>query len=599
MRRLLFLALILLIIVGGFAAAIPIALSTTGVKQRIANQLADWTGRRVSFRGNPRVEALPYVRVKISDVTIGDPKSDEPFISMESLTSNMRLLALLFGRVEIAEFRLNGPKIHLRRDRDGRNNWTLRQVPREERRPAPATLLRLNRITIRDGAITLDDALTGRHETITAANLSLAWRGAGDPIVGVGSFRWRDETVDFNGSIGDPIGLNEGRASPARFALASTPLRLSFNGNISGIADLQVDGPATVSTPSLRRLVGWLGMPTESGATFGAASIEGKLNWSRPTLIVADARIELDGNHAEGTVSARLAGPRPRIQGTLAAETLDLTPYLEAFRAELNASSSWALAPIRAPGLSAIDVDARLSAGQVLLGSAHLGEVAIAAGVTDGKISVDIGEAKFYSGTLAATLNAEMRNSMLTGTVEARLSDVPAGVALADFAGVKSIDGTGAASLRLAGSGRSWGELAYDLAGTAQVSLADGAVAGLDLDQVAAMLGGTPSGPPAARSTRFAKATCSLKIAGGEITTEDLSAEGDRFRIDLSGEASLFEPGVSGRGTLTIGNPDGTAAATSLPFELGGTWQELEVLPDLGPPIQRGELSSPGKRATR
>src|SRR4029078_10162924 len=127
-------------------AVLRVVLPTAGVKQRIANKLADWTGRRVSFRGNPRVEAFPYVRITIYDVKIGDAKGDEPFISMASLNSNMRLGPLLLGRVEIAAFNLNSPQIHLRRDRDASVNWVLRQVPRPQRRPAPATLLRLNRI---------------------------------------------------------------------------------------------------------------------------------------------------------------------------------------------------------------------------------------------------------------------------------------------------------------------------------------------------------------------------------------------------------------------------------------------------------------------
>ena len=80
-------------------------------------------------------------------------------------------------------------------------------------------------------------------------------------------------------------------------------------------------------------------------------------------------------------------------------------------------------------------------------------------------------------------------------------------------------------------------------------------------------------------------------IAGGEISTRDFHAEGENFRIDLAGEASLFDPTVSGRGTLTLGKPGATAAARSLPFELGGTWQEPELFPDLGRIINRSEVA--------
>jgi uncharacterized protein involved in outer membrane biogenesis len=59
MKKLLIAALLVLVVVGGLVAVVPLALSSAPVKQRIADQLADWTGRRISFVGNPRIRLCP------------------------------------------------------------------------------------------------------------------------------------------------------------------------------------------------------------------------------------------------------------------------------------------------------------------------------------------------------------------------------------------------------------------------------------------------------------------------------------------------------------------------------------------------------------
>ncbi|MEO8667297.1 MAG: AsmA family protein [Bauldia sp.] len=592
MKRLLIVVLIVLVVAGGLTLIVPLAMSSAPVKQRIADQLADWTGRRVTFVGDPRIRLFPYLRMQIPNLTIGDPSGAETFIAMDTLSGSLRLVPLLLGRVEVAEFRLSRPRIHLRKTDATSSNWELRQVSRERRRPGPPARLKLNQIKIFNGTVTWDDDAADRHETISAIELKLGWPSAEEPIVGSGEFTWRGETVEFNGSLADPTGLNEGKLSPARIAIASTPIRASFTGNVSRLAGVQFDGPVNLSTPSLRRLVNWLGAPTEPGSTLGAAAIEGKLNWNQSSIAVTEAKLELDGNVAEGTVSANLDGPRPAIQGTLALGQLDLSPYLEAFRAELNAAPGTA-EPIRMPLLAAVDLDLRVSTEQVLLGSARIGNVAAAASVKDGRLAVEIGGAQLYSGSLAAKFSAEMRGDRFVGDIEAKMSAVPAGLALSEFAGVTALDGTGDATLAVEGSGRSWNEVAHTLSGTVKLGLVGGSLAGLDMARIAAILDERAASAPAASgSTGFSSGAATLTIADGAITTSDLSAEGTDFRVDLSAQASLFSPAVSGLGTLTIRSATAGDTGTALPFELGGTWREPEIFPDLGRILKRSSIES-------
>ena len=197
----------------------------------------------------------------------------------------------------------------------------------------PDPSARLGRFVVLGGSITYDDARSGEHEIIDGIDVNFAWPSSQQPAAGSGRFIWRGETVAFNAAVGAPIALMKGNVSPLRFAVTATPIRLSFNGTAINLSDMQLNGQTSISTPSIRRLMAWLGTPVGEGATFGAAAIRGKLTWVKPAAAFDDARMELDGNQAEGAIAVTF-GDKPKIEGTLAFQKLDLTAYLEAFARE-------------------------------------------------------------------------------------------------------------------------------------------------------------------------------------------------------------------------------------------------------------------------
>jgi hypothetical protein len=128
MRRVVITVLAVLVVLAGLAALVPVALSSQIAKQRIADQIAEWTGRKVTFRGEPRIGFLPDLQIKILNVTIDDPGSVKPLISVPELEGRIRIAPLLAGRIEIIEFRLIRATINLRRDVAGNENWGIRPL---------------------------------------------------------------------------------------------------------------------------------------------------------------------------------------------------------------------------------------------------------------------------------------------------------------------------------------------------------------------------------------------------------------------------------------------------------------------------------------
>jgi len=384
--------------------------------------------------------------------------------------------------------------------------------------------------------------------------------------------------MEFTGLLAAPLQLIRGATSAARFAIASTPIRASFSGWASGSAGLRLNGDASISTPSLRRTIEWLGTPMGTGPILGAAAIRGTVSIGGPSIAFTVASVELDGNSAEGSLGVNFAGPRPAVQGALATDKLDLSAYLEAVRADLIATGSWIIAPARLTFAETVDADIRLAAGQVIMGATQIGKVAATIAIRDGTVDVAVGEAQFYAGKIEAHLGVSRDGAALAATAEAKVADVAGRPALTDLAGVSVLDGTMDARLNLTARGLNWGEFAHALAGTGTIEVANGSLTGLDLATIADALADPFAGSVAAGSgtTSFAHFAANFAIAEGEIRTGDLFMEGNDFRLTLDGYGSVLSGTVDAKAVLTT-------TTETIPLAIAGTWHQPVIARELRP----------------
>ena len=416
MKRIIAISLVVFGIAVAIVAVAPLLLSTDIAKKRIAEEISGWTGRQVTLSGEPEVSLFPSLTVTLHGINIANPPgmSGPPFISMEAVVGRVKLLPLFLGRTEIAEFSLIKPRINLRIAADGRQNWreikpllpiapaaakpaappkapgTASPGPAAERPPPTITL---GRFVMQGGIITFENERTGEHDALNAVDIDFSWPSLTSAASGSGSFVWRGETVDFDASVGRPLDLMGGDTSKLHLALSSTPVRFNFDGTGGRIESLQLDGQMKLATPSMRRLMEWFGSTLGPGKILGPAELAGHVTWNRPDLAIDQASISLDGNAAEGALAVRFNGDRPSVQGTFAADKLDLTPYLEALHEKLTAANHDEIA-IAGSG----SLDLRVSAGELIAGPTQFANTALWATMGSGKLSIDLGEAHAYGG---------------------------------------------------------------------------------------------------------------------------------------------------------------------------------------------------------
>jgi AsmA protein len=611
MKRIIAVALVVVAIFVAVVAIAPLLLSTDIAKERIAEEISGWTGRQVTLAGEPEVSLFPTLRVTLHGITISNPPGmgGPPFVTMDAVSGRVKILPLFFGRTEIAEFSLIKPRISLRIAADGRPNWReikpLLPIPQRPGQPAsgdaappvtkgpapprPPPAVTLGRFVMQGGIITFEDERTGEHDALNAVDVDFSWPSVSSAASGSGSFVWRGETVEFDASAARPLDLMGGDFSDLHLALSSTPVRFSFDGNGGRIHNLQLAGRMRLKTPSLRRLIEWFGTPMGPGDILGPAMLDGQITWDRPDLTVEHAQMELDGNAAEGALAVHFDGDRPSLQGTIAADKADATPYLVALGEKLAAGDH---SEIAIGGHGALDL--RVSVGELIAGPTHLTNTALWATMGGGKLSIDLGEAHAYGGEGQAKLSAAMNEDGITAKLTGQFDSIAAAGPLADYLAINALSGTGAATFELSTSGRTWSEVAKRLSGTSKVTFTDGALAGLDVGKLANIAVDPEALAAHDGSAAFTELGGTLRLADGRLSSTDLHAEGDGYALKSEATASLIDASLSGTGTLSVIKPDQPTAPAAVPFLIKGKWSEPVLLPDFSRQGAAGGPSTPG-----
>jgi AsmA protein len=580
----------ILVVVGALIVG-PRFIPTETARDRIADQIAQWIGREVSFTGEPDVSFFPRPTIRLKDVTVaGADGSGETFITTAELVGTFRYLPLLWGDVELSAFELVEPTIALHVDDAGKSNWifdgTLGERIAEalrdpgddaQREPIPEVVL--GRFRISGGTVTLDRPNLPQT-TITELELDLHWPSTASPATATGSARWRGETVEIAAALTEPLELMAGRESPVRFEVVAQPIRIAFEGSANRTElDFAFAGEADVTMTSLREAVAWAGTPMASGSTLGGAAFSGEAGWSWPVLSFSNAEIRLDGNVVNGAVAIDFGSERTRIVGTIAAVDLDISPYAYAFRDDVEATGAWRDAAIDLPALADVDWDLRISADRLIVADTRIEGFAASAIVDDGAVVVRIAEAGFYGGRIEASLTAALTGSSLSAQTELRLTDINIFPAMKDVIGVAPVTGRGGLTMTAATNGASWGELIRQLTGSIRASASNGTLRGVDfgaaddfeamtVDMVLNSDGETP----------LDTLTANFSLRDGEIAAERIDMAGPGVTLSFTGQGSLTSPDIGGHGVAWLESEAGDIRA--LPFAVSGSWLEPRFADD-------------------
>jgi hypothetical protein len=439
-------------------------------------------------------------------------------------------------------------------------------------------------LTLRQGTLHVTTA-DGVSETISDIQAELTGRRKGQ-IAGRGSFTIRGQRLAFDGTLTAPADKSTPPRWPMKLTLKGDLLEAGFDGHLNVAEDLQLSGHVELSTPSLRRVARWFGMPIPTADGLNAVTAKGQINWGRQAFAVEDAKVVIDGNEAEGALVLNLAGERPLIGATLAFHALDLTPYAEATRSQSflfdRQSATWSLFDLSFPLIRYVDADLRVSAPKVALKGFGLGSGAATIAVRSGKLLADIAELDLYGGKASAQITANTNEIVPRYTLRGKLESFDAGPAGAAVFGAAVLTGRSTLAVDIEGIGQTPTEVLRRLSGKATLTMPEGGRVAMDMKALrAAAKANGPAGWGllAKGQTILELVEARAVIRSGVLLTEMVQARSGAMGFAASGRVDLAErtldlhlsmkPGVPTDRPLKASDMAGAEGVT-----MRGAWHE-------------------------
>jgi uncharacterized protein involved in outer membrane biogenesis len=560
----------------------PLLVSPQRVRNAAVQQVRELTGLQLDFSGEPEISFRPFLGVTLRNARIGAAEGgDAPLLQTDAIRMRIPVAAALTGAIDLRDVVLDRPRLRLVNGADGAGNWKLRAGRLRDlidraaagrsaqangtglAAEAPAAI-RLGAISIVDGSI---ERLGAEPFTLTGIDAAAAWPESGGPLTAAGEWDWHGQRFAFDWRIGQPVALASGGVSKAGGSVTSQALRLEFRGDINLVADLHFAGKVVARSDSAEAVARLLATGDSAGATPLPVSISGTLDGMARNFELRDAAIAIGDQQARGALRfSAEPGKRPQVNATLAFPKVALPPLSgEAVGAALTMSGG-------------MDADLRLSAPSLSIGRFSASDVAAAVTVRNGVTKIDIGNAGFLDGALAAKLSiAQSGGDMkLDGKAELSGFSLASAFAAAQPGGL-SVSGKAKAQGTIRSSGRSYRDLLDSLQVAAALQVGAGSLGGIDLSPAATKETQNAGGRIAAGgATPFVSLVAEIEADRRRMWIEQAVLKGEGLIARLSGSAHPGSGGLairirsdedqrSGAGGLFVGGTLDQPVITRLP----------------------------------
>ncbi len=531
--------------------------NSTRVADRVAAELAAWTGGKARFSGPVQVRYFPDVSIRGKFELSGGTRL--PFVKSivtKEAKVSLSLIDLLRGRVSIDALRLVRPRIVLTQT----DKKAADQV-QEPRNLADALFAHgsVRVIHVRDGTLVFrtDSGL----EVVNDIDAHLDGSDGQGSVSSFGSFVLRDETVRF--ALDSSALTKDAEAStlPLTLTLTSAPINAKVVGKASFGKLVTLSGDMQADIDNVRRFAVWSGIEVPTGSNLNGFTASGAFRIAGPTLTFDDGNFTLDGNSAVGLL-AITKGATPRIEGTLAFDRLLLDPYIEPAVAD---GQPFGRLLFDRGLLRHFDADLRLSAGAINAGKLKLGHGAFTITAKEDAIVSEVSELELCNGTASGRLNADDSQVIKRLSVTASVADVAIDSCLAQLGLDVPLQGIGGAKIELASEGHDATEILHGLTGGLKVKAQSGTVP-IDLSRFV-----TVPAPLEAdswsrdKATAFDALNADCRVAAGHIWCQMFSMQTPNGVVSGSGDVDLPRQTLDWNLSVTSQLASGKAATATAP----------------------------------
>jgi AsmA protein len=521
-------------------------------KPELAAAVKDKTGRTLAIEGNIGLTIFPSIGVAVGKTSLSERNSSRIFARFEEARASLALIPLFSRQVVVDRVTLSGLNADLIKHKDGTTNFddlmgapagggAARPQPEPKPKPKPgprreAVHLDIAGIDVRSSAVSWRDDSSGGRLKATIAEFRTGRIASGAP----GKLSLAAKIEGTQPRINLAIKLSSGYRldfEKQKFALSGIDLKLSDE---------------------------------RAGANVAGTSLKGGIEFD-----LAPQSIQFD----------------------LALDRLNVDQYLGPdSKAGAGTPAGGTEEPIDLSALKGLNLKGSLKIGEFVASNVKLEKVSVGVQAALGRVDVNPLAASLYQGNLAgsASVNASTQRFSLKG----QLNGVAVGPLLRDALNNDLLEGRGNLALDVQTGGNTVSAMKKALAGSAKLTLRDGALKGINLEETIRKARALARSKPAAEQTAEQKAERTERTDLTELGASFLIKNGVAHNDDLSAKSPLLRLAGSGDVDIGAGTIDYLAKVSVVGSSGGQGGKEAGDLRGVTVPVKiTGTLEAPRFRA--
>jgi AsmA protein len=260
--------------------------------------------------------------------------------------------------------------------------------------------------------------------------------------------------------------------------------------------------------------------------------------------------------------------------------------------------------PIDLSALKLGSGSALIRIGDLTVQRLKIANLSVDARLQAGRLEVSPFAAALYQGSVGGTATVDANAN--TFAVKQNMVGVALGPLLQDYMQKDLVEGKGNVMLNVTAQGALPSAIRKSLNGTAKVDLKNGALKGIDLDEVLRnpkeLLAKKEDGERTAdkgKKTSFAELAASFDIKNGVAHNEDLVARTQVLKLSGAGDLNIGEGSLDYLAKATVsGTKGGDAKSFTVPVRISGTFDAMKYKIDLNAVVSEAVKQEVDKKKT-
>jgi AsmA protein len=630
------------------------------LKAELTRVVMEQKQRKLDIAGPLELSVWPDVGIKLGRLTLSEPGGKEGFLALDAARVAVAVMPLLSKQVQVQVQRIevDGLKATLVKRKDGTLNIAdlvgggdkeaaAKAAPKVGAGDTAAPVqIDIAGIKIANAQLTWRDEKAGTTTTLSNLDLgsgrvqadsgrqmlsvealSLAAKGK----TGADSFELKLDVprldIAPDKSSGETVNLAANLAGSGR-NLAARLVLSGVEGNAKAlkIGKLALDLDAKVGESAVKARIDSPVAADMAAQTLALEKLAGSLDLANPQMPMKQLKLPLSGSlradlakqsaaldlgtrfdESKIALKLKVAKFAPLALGfDLDIDTLNVDKYLPPKKAEEKVAASPAPAGKDAAAdkldfsaLKGHDVNGALRIGALQVSKLKLAKLDAKVRLAGGRLDVAPLSMNLYEGSASGSLSLNAAGNQFA--LKQNLNGISINPLLKDLADKDLLEGRGNVALDVASRGDSVAAMKKALAGTASLSLKDGAIKGINLAQsmrdIKARLGtlqgkaeGTTQKARAGEKTDFSELTASLKIANGVARNDDLAMKSPFLRLAGAGDIDIGAGRMDYLAKATLvntstgqgGKEADKVKGLTVPVRIAGPFDALTYKPELG-----------------